>query len=263
MRRPPRRLDARPADADEAYSQLLASAERDGRVVGVFVGGSHGKAGMATERSDYDVYLITNEPLGASDTTYRSLPGLIDLIPYTLDGFAGHAEPGDEMEWNRYTFAHASVALDKLDGEIARLVADKGRPPPATARTATDQAIDGYINQYYRSLKNARDGRVVAARLDAAESIPYFLTALFGVFGRLRPYNKFLDWELANHPLPGRLWARRRLVPRLVAIVAKGRIDQQRALFHDFEPVAREHGHGEVIDAWGKDLPLIRGEDDA
>jgi hypothetical protein len=248
-------------EADPAFAELLETARGDDRVVGLFLGGSRGKGDAATERSDYDVYLITRHPLPADDGTYRARPGLIDLIPFSLEQFRSHAEPGDAMEWNRYTFAHVSVLLDKLDGTISELVSAKGRLPSDVARTQTAEALDGYINDFDRSLKNARDGRPLASQLDAAESIPYLLWMLFALFERVRPFNKFLEWELRTHPLPGGLWSADRLLPRIGQIVATGDIDTQRRLYLDVEPLAIEHGHGGVVDAWGHDLPLIRGEE--
>lgn len=248
-------------EPDLAFVELLGTARRDDRVVGLFLGGSRGKGDLATGRSDYDVYLITREPLPAADATYRARAGLIDLILFSIDQFRSHAEPGDAMEWNRYTFAHVPVLLDKLDGTISELVAAKGRLPPEVARSQAAEALDGYINDYYRSLKNSRDGRPSASHLDAAESIPYLLWTLFALFERVRPFNKFLEWELRTHPLPGEPWSADRLLPRIDTIVATGDIATQRRLYRDVEPLAIEHGHGGVIDAWGKDLPLIRGQE--
>ena len=57
------------------------------------------------------------------------------------------------------------------------------------------------MNMLYRSLKNARVGLELASLLDAQESIPWFLEFVFTVHGRLRPYNKWLEWELEQHPL--------------------------------------------------------------
>ena len=261
-----------PAAADDepaaAYAALVAAARTDPRVAGIVLSGSRGRAGVATERSDHDVHLITHERLPADDPIYRSIPGQIDLIPWTLEAFRAFAlaeEPeGWEryMEWRRYAFAHVTVELDTLDGEIGRLVAAKGTLTPEVARRWAEEALDGYVNFYYRSLKNDRDSRETASHLDAAESISHMLWALFAFFGRVRPYNKFLEWELREHPLPGGDWTAERLLPRIRSIVATGDVDEQRRLYRDVERLAADLGYGHVIAAWGDDLRLIRGEVD-
>ena len=63
--------------------------------------------------------------------------------------------------------------------------------------------LDGWVNFAYRALKNDRDGRPLEARLDAAESVPWLLDVVFAIAGRVRPYNKYLPWELRTHPLDG------------------------------------------------------------
>ena len=59
------------------------------------------------------------------------------------------------------------------------------------------------MNFAYRALKSHRDGRPLEARLDAAESLAWLLHVVFTLAGRLRPYNKYLPWELREHPLGG------------------------------------------------------------
>ena len=182
----------------------------------------------------------------------------VEVIVGSLDWFRAHAEVASETEWNRYTFAHVRVELDKTGGEIQRLVDAKGKLPPGAAPKIAAEALDAYINSYYRSAKNFRDGDPVAGRLDAAESAPYFLVTLFALHERVRPYNKYLRWELEQHPLPGDEWSAARLLPTLEAVVA-GDLDAQRALFRALERLARERGHGEVVDAWGDDVAWLRG----
>ena len=63
--------------------------------------------------------------------------------------------------------------------------------------------LDGWVNFAYRALKNDRDGRALEARLDAAESVPWLLDVVFAIAGRVRPYNKYLPWELRTHPVEG------------------------------------------------------------
>jgi hypothetical protein len=116
--------------------------------------------------------------------------------------------------------------------------------------------LDAYANSLYRSLKNHRDGHALAARLDSADSIRFLLELLFVIYRRPRPYNKYLEWELARHPLPG--WDTDMLLRAVDHISATGDPSPQRHLFALVEAAAREAGHGEVLDAWGEDLDLMR-----
>ena len=238
-----------------SFEALLAEAEADPDVLGVVLGGSRGKGHLVTERSDHDVYVIVRD-----DAAYERWAARyefrhgdpVEVILITHDRFREHGLPGSPTAWNAYTFAHVEPLLDR--GGIGALVAEKGRVDPATA----GEPLDGYVNCYYRSAKNARDGRPFEARLDAAESIPYFLEFLFAVFGRVRPYNKWLRWELENHALESP-WTADELLLRLECIL-DGDLDEQPRLFRDAERLARERGHGDVIDGWEPDVPWLRGD---
>ena len=227
------------------FEDLVAEAEADPDVVGLVLSGSRGKGAFVTERSDYDAWFIVRDR-EALERWARAHPSRhgdpIEVLLATLDAFERH--PPD------YAFAHVTPLLDK--GGLAELVAAKGRVDPASAA----EPLDGYVNMLYRSLKNERDGRSFEARLDAAESVPYFLEFLFRAHGRVRPFNKWLRWELEEHPL-GPPWTAAELLPRLERILA-GR--GQRELFRDAEHLARATGHGETIDGWEPDVPWLRGD---
>jgi hypothetical protein len=241
----------------EAYAELRALAKRDPNVVGLFLGGSRGK-GLPSEYSDYDVYLIVDKKVGQYRRRFPLRRGDDpEVIVLSLAEFRRHAAIGSEDEWNRYTFAHVTAELDRT-GEIQQLLDEKGSLPKDAARAIAAEALDAYINQYYRSAKNFRDGDELAGRFDAAESVPYLLVALFALHERVRPYNKYLRWELDQHPLPGAEWSASRLLPLLEGVVA-GDLSAQRLLFQDVERLARERGHGDVVDRWGDDLRLLRG----
>ena len=68
-------------------------------------------------------------------------------------------------------------------------------------------ALGGYINSTYRSLRNRMVGIELGAELDSAESLPNLLTAIFAFESRVRPFNKYLEWELRTHPLGEPAWA--------------------------------------------------------
>jgi hypothetical protein len=217
-------------------------------VVGAVLTGSRARDGMATPHSDFDVYVIVSPAAARRWSTTRT-PEL-DTIVVPLSEFREPAEA-----WNRYSFAYARVLLDRLDGEISRLTAMKGSLGRDEARAVAAEALDGYINFAYRAAKNRRDGRLVEARLDAAESAPWLLTTIFAFYGRVRPYNKYLRWELARHPLDSARWDG---LASLVERVLDGDVDAQRYLFAAVEHEARGRGFGDVLNAWGDELTLLR-----
>jgi hypothetical protein len=180
----------------------------------------------------------------------------VEVVSSTLDGLRMHARPGTPSAWARYQYVHAQVLVDKT-GEVAAALDEKARLAESEARELAAEALDAYVNSTHRSLRNRERGLERAARLDAAESVPPLLTAIFAFERRVRPFNKYLEWELLEHPLGEPAWEA--LLPRLDRIAAGG-ADEQRALFRDVERVSREHGHGEVIDGWEPDVAWLRGE---
>jgi hypothetical protein len=120
-----------------------------------------------------------------------------------------------------------------------------------------DDYLDGYINSLYRSLKSHRDGRPELAHLDAAESVPYLLTALFALDRRVRPYNKYLRWELERHPLSDPRWSVNLLLVDLRRIIADGDPSAQPATASGprgpFSGVARHWGRARGV---GRCAPL-------
>jgi len=72
----------------------------------------------------------------------------------------------------------------------------------------------------------------------------------------VRPFNKWLRWELQHYPLD-EPW-RRDLLPRIEAILSTGSIDEQRSVFLDAEVLARRRGLEAVVDSWGLDVGFLR-----
>lgn len=233
-------------------------------MLGLILTGSAARTGMATEHSDVDVYVIV-EP-SACDRWTTSRSAAIDQILMTVADITSPPGPDDPGgAWNRYSFTHAQVLLDRLDGDIKRMTTAQGTLSDAEARVVLDAYLDGYLNFAYRSLKADRDGRPFERRLDAVESMPYALTAVFALEGRVRPYNKYLAWELEQHPLSEPAWRSDVLVPALEQMMSAGSPEAQRWLFASVDQVARAHPvHGrrcaEIIEDWGSELALLRGE---
>ncbi|GIH76774.1 hypothetical protein [Planobispora longispora] len=241
--------------AHREFSALLTRIGADPAVVGGILSGSRARQGMATRRSDYDVYLITADdgPVGE-----ERRDALLDVTAMSLEEFRAHAMPGSGTEWNRYSFAHARILKDRPDGLIGELVSAKATLSAPEARQTAAAALDSFVNAVYRWLKNHRDGHAAEARLDAAESIPPLLTFLFALDHRVRPYNRYLAWELRNHPLGPPPWRHERLLPLLESVLSHAAPHIARRLFQEVEPFARAAGHGPTLEAWGDDLRLLR-----
>ncbi|WP_223290988.1 hypothetical protein [Streptomyces avicenniae] len=242
-----------------SLAAVLERADADPGVAGVLLSGSRAHEGMATVHSDDDVHVVTHDGVPSS---FDGLDGHrsrdLDLVVMPLSAFRVRGLPGDPMSWARYAYVHAVVLRDRLDGGIATLLDRKRALDAEEAREEADGHLDAFTNSAYRAMKSERDGRPEAARLDAAEAVPYALDALFALHRRVRPYNKFLRWELEHHPLGDPLWSADQLVPRLLGLAAEGGVGRLRALFRDVERTARAAGHGAVLDAWGDDLALLR-----
>lgn len=235
------------------YDAFVERAVADPAVVGLVLKGSQAHEGMATPHSDHDLYVIVADDATTGPARFAGHRGAaLDLVVLTLTEFREAAMP----EWERYALARARVVLDRLDGGIARILAGRARLDAGEALRACREWLDAYVNSCYRSVKNHRDGRPLAARLDAADSMRFLLELLFALDGRPRPYNKFLEWELARHPLPG--WDTGVLLRTVDRVSATGEVALQRRLFALVERAAREAGHGEVLDAWGDALTLLR-----
>ena len=226
------------------FDALLAEARADDNVLGLVLFGSRGKGAYVDERSDWDVFVVVRERRG--DRPFRH-GDAVETVELTLD------ELRTQPAWNRYSLAWLEPQLDKT-GEVADALRDALHVDPASASTP----LDGYVNMLYRSLKNVRAGLELASLLDAQESLPWFLEFLFTVHGRVRPFNKWLVWELDHHPLP--IPSNRLLLGRVERIARTGAVDEQRALFREAEALARANGLGAVIDGWESDVAWLRGD---
>jgi nucleotidyltransferase-like protein len=218
--------------------ELLARARADENVVGVVVHGSRGRNLYVHTGSDWDVIVVVREARGEYDAERGDALESFEVT--SLDRLP---------DWMLPAITWTEPELDK-SGEVAEQLAAVTAVDPATAA----EPLDGYVNMLYRSLKNASAGLELASLLDAQESVPYFLDFVFAVHGRIRPYNKWLEWELSEHPLPVVVD-----LARLERIGRTGNVDDQRALFREVEELARERGHGDTIDGWEPDVAWLRG----
>jgi hypothetical protein len=230
------------------FDYLLAVARSREEVLGLYLFGSRGRSYMVDEHSDWDVCVVLGDAQ-ARDAFDREFPyghgAPVEVVTATLDGLRGNLS-----EHGRYAAAHADVVLDKTGGELTRVVAEQESLPSGSRDSIVRDALDAYINQTYRSLR-------YGTRLDAVEAIPHVLRTIFALGNRVRPYNKYLEWELRHHPLEG--WSADELLP-LLARVLTGEPEAQHELFKRIEEPARHEGFGGVVDGWEPDVAWLRGQ---
>lgn len=238
------------------YFELLELAATRPEVLAFWLTGSRGK-GRETAASDYDcVLIVRDEAFGAWRTRHaKRADGLTDCSVMTLDGLHAHAAWGGPEAWDRYSYAHVRVLVDRTEGLCQQVIDEKARVPDAEVASFVDRSLDHYLNQTYRALKCLRDGQPLAARLEAAEAIAPLLDAIFALDGgRLRPFYKYLAWEFAEHPLGA---------GQALALQAATLMDPDpeilRRLLGDTEALFRDAGHGTAFDGWGGDLAWMRG----
>jgi hypothetical protein len=230
-----------------SYEELLEIARGRDEIVGLYLFGSRGREFMVDEQSDWDVAVVLagRAPHADFDREFPFVHGAaVELASTTLDELRN-----DSSEHSRYAAAHAQVVLDKTDGELTRVVAEQESLPNGSRDSVVRESLDAYVNQTYRSLR-------YGTRLDAVEAIPHALRLIFALGNRVRPYNKYLEWELRHHPVEG--WRADDLLPLLDRMLT-GEPTAQRELFKLIEPAARRAGFGDVVDGWEPDLDWLRG----
>lgn len=231
-----------------SFDDLLEVARSHEEILGLYVFGSRGRNFMVDERSDWDICVVL-AGREARDAFHCEFPyahgARVEIVSVTLDELRTTSS-----EHGRYAAAHADVVLDKTGGELTRVVVEQESLPAGTQDAIVREALDGYVNQTYRSLR-------YGTRLDAVEAIPHALRMIFALENRVRPYNKYLEWELHHHPLED--WTADELLPLLDRVLT-GEQEAQRELFRRVEPLARRTGYGEVIDSWEPDVAWLYGE---
>ncbi|MEK7658260.1 MAG: hypothetical protein AAB352_00130 [Patescibacteria group bacterium] len=234
--------------AKEAYELYLEKAKNDDRIIGVILAGGRGK-GIATKNSDYDILFITTDD--GLNNVIKNYPGTeyVDSLPHAISDFREYAKTGSATEWDKYSFTHISAVIDKT-GEIQKLVEEKGSLMPDVAHKIARTALGGYLNSVHRSLKHIRDGKSLAAQLDAAESISNLLVFLFAVENRVCPFNKFLEWELKNYPLKNLPIKPSDFLKKILIIIKKSNPKIQKEILEIVKKVAIENGHSDEIKDW-------------
>ena len=251
---------SRAADAWDplaAYASLLQRAQADDQVVGVVVFGSRAIGADLTPGSDVDCFVIVDATADEAER-WRTHGSEVEAWPMTLEAFRTHALHGDDGAWNRPTFIRARVDLDKLDGGIGAIVERKRRLSPDEAAAIVRDSLDDAINMLYRALKSAEAGRREPARFDAAQAIGPLLTTAFAFESRVRPWNRWLERELAIEPLEAPAFVD--LIARASSLAADPTPGSIHAAFRMLDEAARGAGYGGMVDDWEPYVGWLRGE---
>jgi len=234
--------------AKEVYDSFIQQAESDNRILGVILSGGRSR-GVQSENSDYDVILITTDE--GFDSVKKDYPKteFIDSLPHAISEFKDYAKSGTRSQYDKYTFTHNKATIDKT-GEIQKLVDEKGTLEPDFIKKAVHDALGGYQNSLHRALKNTRDGNVLAGLLDAGETIPRILNFIFALEGRVRPFNKFLAWELDNYPLKKLPIESKDLLSKIEIISKTGDVEVQKEILAMIRKMAMANGFNDEIANW-------------
>lgn len=248
--------DAARAALDEIVSR------QDPTIVGLVLSGSAARGDMATEHSDVDVYVVRDDDV-ERETSHS--PELDEIYWSVAD--LEHVDRHGTGDWYfRWSFAYSQVLRDDTGGRVTEAVRRQATVDNDEQRwVLVDQdRLDGYINFAYRALKNHRDGRDLETRLDAAESLDWLLHVVFTLAGRVRPYNKYLPWELREHPLAVPEWSADAFLPELELMLAGDAAAIRRSFaVVDREVRAWDAAHdttacGDLIDDWGEELRIFQ-----
>lgn len=237
------------------YEKALDEAKKNDDIVGFILVGSRGK-GFENEHSDYDAIMIAkDEAATAIHDRYESqtLENL-DLSVHSLSNFKTFAAWETPESWDRYNYAHVKILVDKTDGELEKIVREKGHIPQDKLDKFIDWWIDGYVNGVYRSVKCIRNGNLFGAHIEAANSMLDLLTLVFAMNGRHRPFLGYVEKELKAYPLERLPWSSDEFVSKMKKVLETADLQTQQELLSGIEKLSREMGHGHMFDGWeGKD----------
>lgn len=235
---------------DKRFQEIIEEIKQDQNILAFWLDGSRGK-GMETKNSDYDARMIVKDNvIEMYKQKYQSKQNPeIELSVMTLYQLIEHAKYGTDMAWDRYNFAHLKVMFDRT-GQIQKIVDSKSKLSKQEQDIIIKNALGAFINQVYRLEKNIRDGNFIAAKFEAIEAISFFLEAIFALEGKVRPYNKYLVWELDNFPLNKFPWKKGKLIEKLMLLIEKDQLHILHEFFVTIRPIFRKEGYNKEFDEW-------------
>lgn len=205
---------------------LLNQAQNDPEAVALVLFGS-AASGPTHEGSDLDVwYVRRREPLPP-----RERRGRLEIVPTTLDLL--RAAP----DWLKPALAYAQTVWDET-GEVESVL--------AAARTIshdeTAELYDGYLNDFYRSMKAWRMGNELAGRVECGRSLRFLGELVFALDGIRAPYPK--EWQ-------GKLGD---LEPLILEVARTGAPHLQQEICVIVRDRAAQCGYSHVYEAWTGDI---------
>jgi len=209
-------------------NELLAEAEADPEAVALVLFGSYA-AGSADAESDIDVFYVVR-----GDPPPRERRGRLELIPTTL------ARLRAAEDWAKPSIAYGEVLYDE-SGEAAAIVAASRE----ITREETAELYDGYLNDFYRSMKAWRRGKELAARVECGRSLRFLGELLFALDGVRAPYPK--EWAGKLGPIE----------PLILEIARTADPRVQQDVCRTVVGAAAERGYGDVYDAWDGDIDRV------
>lgn len=237
--------------ADEKYKKLAQEFKADPNVLAFWLSGSRGK-GIVTKYSDYDVTIIV-EDKAKKEYEKKYVKEFkdpeFDIAVRTLDELKKHAVFGTNFSWDRYNYAYIKVLFDKT-GKIQKIIDEKTIISKEEADQIIKEYLDNFINQVYRASKCNRDGKPTIAHLEMAEAIPCFLDCIFALERRIKPYYKYLEWDLQRHSLKKLPWNEKRLIKMMMKILKDGDEKTLLELFVKTRPIFIKAGYGAIYDSW-------------
>lgn len=237
---------------EDKLAQFLLQARDHREIIGVFLSGSRGK-GFEVATSDYDVFVVTTTP-NSLKLSQHDPP--FEWLVTNIEAFREHAEWGTQTAWDRYSFAHVKVLLDKT-GEIQKLVSSKGAVPDEQRLAHVYESLDSYLNSLYRSLKCHQRKEVLGCLLEANSSLPFALDVIFGLEKRHKPFMGYLRLELEKYPLVQLSLSTSWLLETIEAISRNSNLVAQKALFQAIEELTFTE-FSAVFLGWGEAYPWIK-----
>jgi hypothetical protein len=245
---------------DPILDALVEEAAGDSETVGLLLSGSRA-AGQATPSSDYDLFRVLSDVAherrqadGVPLRERRERPGqpYLDLVYICQNDLDRLPEtPG----WWTYGYATARVLVDKT-GAVTRALQAIKTMPPEKAQADVAGWFDAYANALLRSVKAARRGDELGARLQAADSAMHLMRTLFSLERRWTPYH---DRLAASLPLlAGQGWPDGYLHDALLALVSMGDPERQLELAGRVEALLRSRGFESTVAAWTAEIDRLR-----
>ena len=143
-------------------------------------------------------------------------------------------------DWLKPALAYAKVLWDST-GEIAPIVA----AAQTVSREETAALYDGYLNDFYRSMKTWRRGLELPARIECGRSLRFLGELLFALEGRRAPYPKEWTGELGE------------LEPLILEVARTADPKLQQELCIRVEKLATTRGYRDVYDGWDGDIDRV------